>query len=100
MDKPIEKVRVSSYSRAATSTERTFYGALIAALVARRHELRMTQEDLDFKLQVSEGQVAKWETFSRLPGAFMMVCWSQALDVSLSAVVQTTDAHQADSIAA
>jgi transcriptional regulator with XRE-family HTH domain len=80
---PLDRVRVSSYSRAPTNIERSFYAQLVDTLIARREELRLTQEDLDRMLGVSDGGVAKWESFTRLPGAFMFVCWCQALEVNL-----------------
>lgn len=43
----------------------------------------MTQLELDDRLGVTDGQVAKWESFARLPGAFMLACWCHALDVIL-----------------
>lgn len=66
-----------------TDTERRFYGELITSLAARRRALRITQEALDRQLGVTDGQVAKWESMARLPGAFMMSIWSTALGVKL-----------------
>lgn len=71
--------RVTSYSRPASDIERIFYSNLIRRLAARRKALGMTMEELDHELGVSEGQVAKWESFVRLPGAFMFMCWSNRL---------------------
>lgn len=86
MGQPIERVRVSSYSREPSDIERGYYGELVASFAARRALLGLTQEKLDAILGVSDGQVAKWEAFQRLPGAFMLVCWANALELSLSAV--------------
>jgi transcriptional regulator with XRE-family HTH domain len=76
--------RVTTYSREATAIERIFFANLVRRLVARRLELGMTQEDLDYALGVSEGLVAKWESFARFPGAFMFVCWSNRLGLELT----------------
>lgn len=84
--RPIEKLRVSSYSRAPSDIERSYYGKLVARLAQRRNELQWTQEFLDHKLGVTEGLVAKWESFTRLPGAFMLMCWCNALHLSLVAI--------------
>lgn len=78
-----ESLRVSSYSRPAGEAEKQAYEDLIRRLIARRMAIKVTQAQLDHELGVSEGQVAKWESFSRLPGMFMMVCWCRALRVVL-----------------
>jgi transcriptional regulator with XRE-family HTH domain len=77
---------VSAYSRTPSDIERDFYATLIAGLVARRIELGLTQEQLDHKLGLADGQTAKWEAFQRVPGAFMLMCWSQRLGLSLTAI--------------
>lgn len=80
--------RVTSYSRVPTAIERIFYGGIIRNLAHRRSTLGLTQEELDQELGVSDGQVAKWESFARLPGAFMFVCWCNRLGLTLQ-----LDAH-------
>jgi transcriptional regulator with XRE-family HTH domain len=82
---------VSSYSRVPSAIEKIFYGRLVARLQARRVAIGMTQEELDQELGVSEGQVAKWESFARLPGAFMLVCWSNRLGVILSTEIHNLE---------
>jgi hypothetical protein len=76
--------RVTSYSRPASDIERIFYSSLIHRLKARRVMLGLTMEELDHELGVSEGQVAKWESFVRLPGAFMFMCWSNRLGLIIN----------------
>lgn len=83
---PLERLRISVHSREPTDIERAYYRELIDALIARRETLGMTQEHLDHRLGVSQGQIAKWECFLRLPGAFMMTCWASALELDLIAV--------------
>ena len=83
-NRPFNGLRVTAYSREATETERSFYGHIVQRLAKRRVELGLTQEELDTQLGVSEGQVAKWESFQRLPGPFLFVCWALELGVSLS----------------
>lgn len=89
-----ERLRVSSYSRVPTDIEKIFYGRLVTRLSQRRVEIGMTQEELDQELGVSEGQVAKWESFARLPGAFMLVCWSNRLGIVLSTDLEQIDHHR------
>lgn len=90
---PLGRVRVSSYSRAPTEVERWHYAAMIEQLSDRRQLMQLTQLQLDDMLGVADGLVAKWESFQRLPGAFMLVCWSSALGLSLSAVHHETEAN-------
>lgn len=83
---PIKRTRVSSYSRTPSQIEQIFYGDMVLRLKHAREDMDMTQAQLDERLNVADGQVAKWESFERLPGAFMMVCWALALDVRILAV--------------
>lgn len=73
----------STYSKKASGIERAYYELVIQALINRRRALNLSQEELDQTLGVSEGQVAKWERFDRLPSAFMFACWAQALSLML-----------------
>jgi hypothetical protein len=82
--RPFTPTKVPSYSRAPSELEKIFYQRFVRRLVERRHQLHLTQEELDHIIGVSEGQVARWETFVRLPGAFMMTCWSNALGLIIS----------------
>jgi Helix-turn-helix len=56
---------------------------LIAALAARRKELGLSQLELDLRLNVASGHVAKWECGDRRPTAFNLFCWGDALGVKL-----------------
>lgn len=80
---PITRIILSSRSYVPTTEERLFYRDFISQLVARRKALRLTQEDLDRMLGVTDHQVAKWESLERLPGAFMLMCWLNALGAQL-----------------
>lgn len=84
-ERPIDQIRVTSYSRPASAIERSYYGQLISAFRDKRKTLGLTQEQLDQRLNLAEGQIAKWESFARLPGAFMLVCWGNALGLSILA---------------
>jgi ribosome-binding protein aMBF1 (putative translation factor) len=67
----------------ASPSELVFYDELIEALIVRRKELALSQSDLDQMIGVSESMVAKWESKSRLPGAFFFMCWAKALGVRI-----------------
>jgi transcriptional regulator with XRE-family HTH domain len=76
--------RPAMVSRQLSNEERRHYSSLIEDLAQRRKQLRLSQEALDHKLGVSHGMVAKWETLARLPGAFFLMCWCKALNVTLT----------------
>lgn len=73
-----------SRSFAASNQERDFYDPLISRLADARRERGMSQAALDHRLGVSEGLTAKWESKARLPGAFFLMCWCQALGLELT----------------
>lgn len=78
-------LKVPSYPRshAATPQELGFYDNLIEQLKAARRHRMLSQAALDDLLGVSEGLTAKWESKARLPGAFFLMCWCEALGVTL-----------------
>lgn len=75
--------RARAYSKAATSSEALFYGSLIEQLVDRRKAKGQSAEQLAHQIGVSDSLVAKWEVGIRVPSAFYLMCWCQALEVSL-----------------
>jgi len=75
--------RARAYSKAATSSEALFYGTLIEQLVDRRKAKGLSAETLAHEIGVSDSLVAKWEVGIRVPSAFYLMCWCQALDVNL-----------------
>jgi DNA-binding transcriptional regulator YiaG len=77
----LARARLTSRSREPTQEERRFYEGVIIALARRRRQLRKTQAEVDTLLGVTDGQVAKWESFARFPSSFMMFCWASALGV-------------------
>jgi len=83
---PIERIVASSRGHVPTEIERRFYGDMIRALAARRRALGVSQQQLDRILGVSDHQVAAWESYKRLPGAFMMMCWASTLGTRLVVV--------------
>lgn len=80
MDLPSTK---NIHTRPVTPEEHIFYRDLVGQLVQRRHELRMSQSELNERLGMSEAMVAKWESMARFPGAFFLMCWAKALGVTL-----------------
>lgn len=79
---PAQKRRI--YTTPGGPSERGYWTRLIFQLRSRREQLGISQEDLDQRLNVAEGQVAKWENQTRYPSAFMFQCWAIALDYSLA----------------
>jgi ribosome-binding protein aMBF1 (putative translation factor) len=81
---PLQKIVAYPRGHVPTEEERRFYADFIEQLRTRRRALGISQEELDRRLGVSDHQVAKWESFARLPGAFMMMCWANALGVVIT----------------
>lgn len=71
-------------SRPLSDHEQAYYAGLIDDLKALRQAKGISQAEMDHRLGVSEGCVAKWESCARLPGAFFLMCWTQALDGRLT----------------
>jgi ribosome-binding protein aMBF1 (putative translation factor) len=80
---PHERLRVSSYSRVPSDAERVFYRDFIRRMINQRQRMGISQAELDYRLGIATGLVAKWETFARLPGTFMLLCWAEALNTVL-----------------
>ena len=59
------------------------YDYMISQLISRRKNLKLSQNDLDFKIGCSDGLVHKWERGKRKPSGFMFACWVEALDCEL-----------------
>lgn len=66
-----------------TPSELAFYGETIDNLISQRKAQGLRQGDLDFQLGVSDGYVAKWESKCRLPSAFYLMLWCEALGLRL-----------------
>ena len=61
----------------------TPYDCIVSQLISRRKELKLTQNDLDFKIGCCDGLVHKWERKKRTPSGFMFSCWVDALNCEL-----------------
>lgn len=60
-----------------------FHNQLITQFVAKRHELGISQMDLDEKIGVARGLVSKWEVGIRKPSGYLFCIWAEALGCDL-----------------
>lgn len=68
--------------------ENLFRYNLIQQLKNRRNDLGIPQTELDDRINVASGLVAKWETGNRKPTAFNLYCWAVALGCKLTLEVE------------
>jgi transcriptional regulator with XRE-family HTH domain len=59
----------------------------IGALVKRRHDLGLSQRELDKMVGVSDCMIAKWEAGHRSPTAESLEKWAAALGMTVELVV-------------
>ena len=64
--------------------DKAFAEPLIKELVEERKRQGLTQSDLDEKIGLTQGQLAKWETGDRSPTLWNAYCWASALGVELT----------------
>ncbi len=57
---------------------------IVIKLVERRHELELTQEELNSRLGIADRLLSKWECGMRSPTSFNLYCWSYALGMRLT----------------
>ena len=76
-----------AYVKEICMTEKAFTEELINQFQRRRYSLGFTQMDIDLKIGVAPGLVAKWEIGNRKPTLFNAYCWAEALgcDIKLEA---------------
>jgi len=67
-------------------TRDDFLKNLVAKMVKRRHDLGMTQEELNHMLGVADRLISKWECGTRTPASFHLYCWADALQSELTIV--------------
>tara|TARA_E500000318_G_C3553344_1_gene209973 strand:+ start:472 stop:705 length:234 start_codon:yes stop_codon:yes gene_type:complete len=60
-----------------------FTEQLIAQFAKRRYELGLTQVQVDERIGVATGLVAKWESGNRKPTLFNAHCWAEALGCNI-----------------
>jgi len=56
---------------------------MIAELIYTRKSKKISQESLNALLGVTDGQVNKWECGARLPSSFNLMCWCNALGLTI-----------------
>jgi len=59
------------------------YVDFVDQLVARRHELGLTQERLAMNIGCTISLIHKWEQYKRVPSGFMLTCWLDALALKI-----------------
>ncbi len=65
-------------------TRDDFLKSLVSQFVKRRHQLKMTQEDIDSKMGNADRLCSKWECGLRTPTSFNLFCWAETLECHLS----------------
>tara|TARA_R100001463_G_scaffold3017_2_gene12500 strand:- start:2946 stop:3197 length:252 start_codon:yes stop_codon:yes gene_type:complete len=60
-----------------------FHNQLITQFVKKRHELGISQMDLDEIIGVARGLVSKWEVGIRKPSGYLFCVWAEALGCEL-----------------
>lgn len=64
-------------------SEEVFVSSLIKQFQKRRYDLRLTQSEVDDRIGVTSGLVAKWEIGNRKPTMFNAYCWAEALNCEI-----------------
>ncbi|WP_299765168.1 hypothetical protein [uncultured Dokdonia sp.] len=64
-------------------TRDDFLKIVVRPMIARRKELRLTQDDVNYKLGVADRLVSKWECGLRTPSSFNLHCWAEVLKGSI-----------------
>lgn len=70
-----------NYQKPTVVTEA--YVDFVDQLVARRHELGLTQERLAMNIGCTTSLIHKWEQYKRVPSGFMLTCWLDALALKI-----------------
>ena len=68
-----------------------FHEQLITQFVKKRHEMGMSQMDLDETIGVARGLVSKWEVGIRKPSGFLFCCWANALECHIKIKPKKTE---------
>ncbi len=59
---------------------------VVVKLVKRRHDLGLTQEQLNIMLGVADRYVNKWECGMKTPNLYNLTLWAECLNMRLDAV--------------
>ena len=60
-----------------------FHDQLITQFVSKRHELGISQMELDEIIGVARGLVSKWEVGIRKPSGYLFCVWAESLKCEL-----------------
>lgn len=60
-------------------TRQDFLKDVTIQLIRLRKKLGLTQEEVNYRIGVSDRLVGKWECGLRTPSAFHLFCWAQVL---------------------
>lgn len=70
-----------------------FLKEVVSSLVYRRKELKLTQDELNHKLGMSDRHLSKWECGMRTPTAFHLYCWADSLEAKLTIVTKDNNSQ-------
>lgn len=76
-------MRPRPHATVPTREEDRFYKRVITRLIAERQALKLSQEDLNTLIGLTDGHVNKWEAGVKMPSAFYLMCWCLALGLRL-----------------
>jgi len=72
------------YVNHPTPMEVEFYKEMIGQLIQVRKSKKISQENLNAILGMTDGQINKWECGARLPSSFNLMCWCNALGLRIN----------------
>ena len=73
---------------------RRLFDPVIDALIAVRHARGLRQADVDEMIGCAERLVSKWECREKYPSNYNLVLWAQALGVTLTVTMESSDGSQ------
>lgn len=76
---PFETFLLSAKEEARARRQQVFLLEMVAQLVARRKQLRLVGLEVDARGGFAECLTAKWECGMRVPSAFNLMNWAEAL---------------------
>lgn len=81
------------YSRKCRSDYLT---KVVNQLIDIRLSKKISLEELNYRLGVSDYLVAKWESGHKTPSTFMLYCWANALDAEMTIVANDNSRQDND----
>lgn len=89
---------MNKYDKQKNKVRSDFLQDVINPMVERRYQLRLTQEDVNFKIGVADRLVSKWECGTRTPNAFNLICWAEVLDGKIAFIANDNKQSPSDMI--